>query len=213
MRFRLLFAVIAVFFFASALRADTVAVTLSGADWLQIAPNTFVLPADLTTGIVFCGMENEPECEPIGSFSFNVAFAGVPNLGNGQQPVSYAILDPNGAVSDFIGLGNQNGHGVVFFASDPLATVGPITPVGTVCTESDTNGCVGSLILHTTNGSAVTLLLATDGENSFDPFGAGFDISDGLKVTANAPEPGSFALVATGLVGLAGLLRKKFRSR
>jgi hypothetical protein len=208
-------AILVLFFSGSVVHADGVTVSVSGADWQQIGSNTGVLPADLTKGIVFCGSENEPECEPVGEFSFNVAFAGVPNLSAGQQPVSYAVLESNGSVSDFIGVGNQNGHGLVFFASDPLATVGPITPVGVLCTETDSSGCVTSFTMMTTTGSAVTLTIASDGESRpFDPFGVGFDISDGLQVTTKGvPEPGSFALLAFGLVGVALLLGKKSFSR
>jgi hypothetical protein len=109
------FLAILVFFFSCSLvHADGVTVSVSGADWEQIAPNTGVLPADLTKGLVFCGAENEPECEPVGEFSFNVAFAGVPNLSAGQQPVSFAVLDPNGSVSDFIGRKSKRPRTAVF---------------------------------------------------------------------------------------------------
>jgi hypothetical protein len=209
MKIRFILGVTAVFLFASVLRADDVTVTVAGADWQQIAPNTFVLPADLTTGIVFCGSENEPECEPLGVFTFNVALAGVPNLSAGQQPVSFAVLDPSGSVSDLIGVGNLNGNGVLFFASDPLPVSG-ISPVGVLCTEG-ADGCVWSGNVSTTTGSTFTLTLAFDGENPSDPLGAGFDTSDGLKVST--PEPDSLALLACSLAGLAGILHNRLLPR
>jgi hypothetical protein len=202
MRFPFVLATLAFLFSSSVVRADGVTVTTSSPGWVQIAPNTFVLPADLTS--IGCGLENEPICEPLGEFSLNVLFASSGFV---------AVLDPEGSPSDVIGFGNFNGHGSIVFASDPLLGVVPSELSNVLCTETDA-GCVASFTLKTTNGGTITLTGAFDGEESFDPFGAGFDTSDGLKVTsAGVPEPGSFALLAIGLVGLAGMLRKNLLSR
>src|ERR1700730_7156259 len=48
----------------------------------------------------------------------------------------------------------------------------------TICTEDPSNGCV----THITSG-AVDLIVASDGENPFDPFGAGYDTTDGIDFT------------------------------
>jgi hypothetical protein len=177
-------------------RADGVTVSTSSLGWVQIAPNTFVQPAV---------NENEPSgIEPLGEFSLNVSFASSGFV---------AVLDPDGSPSDVIGWGNFMGHGSIVFASDPLAGVVPSELSTVLCTETDA-GCVASFALKTTTGSTVTLTGAFDGESNFDPFGAGFDISDGLQVTAKGvPEPGSFALLAFGLIGVALLLGKESLSR
>jgi hypothetical protein len=205
--------VIAVFLFASVLRADDVTVTLVAfPPWTQIAPNTFVMPANQNQNGVICGVENEPLCELPAVFSLNVGIVGAPPSGN---PVNFFVLEPNGKLSDFISISNDSqGHGLMTFESDGGLTPTPGfgTPGGVLCIETD-SGCIASLTLHTTNGSTITVTGAFDGESSFDPFGAGFDTSDGLKVTTGVPEPGSFALLASGLVGLAGMLRKKLLSR
>lgn len=49
-----------------------------------------------------------------------------------------------------------------------------------LCTEDPANGCVASI--PTSNP---LLLVASDGESSFDPFGAGFDVSDGIQLNSN----------------------------
>jgi hypothetical protein len=196
MKLKLIFGVVTAFLFAPGVRADGVTVSTTSPGWVQIAPNTFVQPAV---------NENEPDSEPLGEFSLNVLFAGSGFV---------AVLDPEGSPSDVIGWGNFNGHGSIVFASDPLAGVTPSELSNVLCTETDA-GCVASFTLKTTTGSTVTLTGAFDGESTFDPFGAGFDTSDGLQVTTTTgvPEPGGFALVASGLLGLAGILRKKLLSR
>ena len=104
MRFLLLFVAIAVFLFASVLRADCVTVTGSSVDWQQTGPPTFVLPADLTKGIVFCVTRNEPECEPLATCNFNLTFAGVAKLRPGSFPTFGLITrsDTNGYVGSLI---------------------------------------------------------------------------------------------------------------
>jgi hypothetical protein len=198
MKLKLIFGVVIAFLFATGVRADGVTVTTSSPGWVQIATNTFVLPADLST--IGCGTENETTCEPQGQFNFNVSFAtsGTVNI----------LEEPSGAVSDVIHFFNANGHGVVTFTSDPLAE--PLSGPS-LCVEDFVAGCTTSFLIPATNGTLLTLTVASDGESSFDPFGAGYDTSDGFKVTT--PEPGSFALVASGLLGLAGILRKKLLPR
>jgi hypothetical protein len=202
MKLKLIFGVVTAFLFAAGVLADGVSVTTSSPGWVQIAPNTFVLPANLSG--IGCGTENEPTCEPVGVFNFNVAFA---------TSGTFNILEEEDGLSDVINYFNLNGHGVVSFYSDPLHILLPddSMPGTTLCVEDNENGCVSSFTVKTTNGNSINLTVASDGESSFDPLGAGYDTSDGFKVTT--PEPGSFALVASGLLGLAGILRKKLLSR
>jgi hypothetical protein len=202
MKFRLIFGVVGIFVFAGRLAADGVTVTTSRPGWVQTAPNTFVLPTNLSG--IGCGTENEPTCEPVGVFNFNVAFA---------TSGTFNILEEEDGLSDVINYFNLNGHGVVTFYSDPLhiLLLDDSLPGTTLCVEDNENGCVVSFTVKTTNGNSINLTVASDGESSFDPFDAGYGISDGLKVAT--PETSSFAFLASGLVGLAGILRKKLVSR
>src|SRR6266496_6491126 len=64
--------------------------------------------------------------------------------------------------------------GVALAFSTTLAWAQP----GTVCTE-DSGGCVVDLLHGLFPGFEVTA--ASDEESGFDPFGAGFDTSDGIQ--------------------------------
>ena len=202
MRFRLVLAVVAVLLCPPMLRADGVTVTTNSPGWVQVAPNTFVLPADLSG--IGCGSENLVTCEPQGQFNFNVSFA---------TSGTFNILNASGTASDVISFSNSDGHGVVSFSSDPPAPQNLGGP--TLCVEDVGTGCTATFNLQATNGTVLTLTAASDGESFFDPFGTGSDTSDGLSVTAvtATPEPGTLPLLASGLLGLAAILRNKFLSR
>jgi hypothetical protein len=183
-------------------RADDITVSnASSAGWVQISPNTFGLPANLSG--INCGSENETTCEPMGVFNFNVGFSssGVIN-----------ILDSSGALSDQLHFFNDaNGHGVVTFISDPsLANV--LAGGTTLCTESP-NGCVASFPITAIGGSVITINAASDDEAAFDPFGLGADTSDQIQIKgatiASTPEPGGLVFLGTGLLAFVGMLRKK----
>ena len=183
-------------------RADDITVSNgSSAGWVQISPNTFGLPADLSG--IGCGTENETSCEPTGVFNFNVGFSssGVVN-----------ILDSSGALSDQLHFFNgANGHGVVTFISDP-SLANASSGGTTLCTES-LSGCVASFAITTTGGSAITISAASDDEAIFDPFGLGADTSDQIQIKGativSTPEPGGIVLLGTGLLTFVGMLRKK----
>src|SRR5260370_2869293 len=126
-------------------RADDITVSNgSSAGWVQISPNTFGLPADLSG--IGCGTENETSCEPMGVFNFNVGFgsSGVIN-----------ILDSSGALSDQLHFFNDaKGLGVVTFISDP--SLANALPGGTtLCTES-VSGCAASFPITAIVGSLIT---------------------------------------------------------
>jgi hypothetical protein len=168
---------------------------------VQISPNTFGLPADLSG--LNCGIENETSCEPMGVFNFNVAFSssGVINMLNDDGGLSDQLHFFNGA----------NGLGVVTFISDP--DLADALPGGTVlCTEAS-DGCVASFPITAVGGSVITINAASDGEVMFDPFGLGAaDTSDQIQIKGAAivstPDPGSLALLGTGLLALVGGIRR-----
>jgi hypothetical protein len=208
MRFRSILGALALcLLFSVAARADDITVTnASSAGWVQISPNTFGLPADLSA--IGCGSENETTCEPLGVFNFNIGFSssGVMN-----------IVDDTDAIGDQIHFfNNASGLGVVTFASDP--SLGELLPNGvTLCQEDIDLGCIGVFTITATDGSKITLSAASDGEAVFDPFGLNADSSDELKVEGativgppvGTPEPGSLALLGSGLLGLAAIRRKR----
>lgn len=217
MRKLTIFATLAVLLLAVCAQADVTVTNGSSAGWVQISPNTFGLPANLSG--IGCGTENETICEPVGVFNFNIAFAG---------SGAWNILDTDSAtgqlaLSDQIQYFNgPSGLGVVLFYSDPnLANALPDVP--TLCIESfaaptdpGPGGCVAPFTILAADGSVITLTAASDSEHVFDPFGLGADSSDELQVTGGAhivpgvPEPGTMMLFGSGLFGLAGTIRRKF---
>ena len=152
MRRALILATLALLFSSSAVRANGVTVSTTSPGWVQIAPNTFVLPANLTT--IGCGVENETSCEPIGMFNFNVGFAG-PNFSDdfNISPFIFVVVDPNDHASDFVSIGNLNGKGAIALISDSSTPFPFSLPAdGLLCAETDSGGCVGSFTIPTTSG-------------------------------------------------------------
>ena len=64
---------------------------------------------------------------------------------------------------------------VLMFGLEPAKAAAPII----LGTEDPVNGFVGNLLASSFPGTSY--LVASDGESHFDPFGAGFDTSDGIN--------------------------------
>jgi len=81
------------------------------------------------------------------------------------------------------------------FASFALAVSSPALAFGIqVVTEDPVSGYVGAIPT-----SSPAIIVASDGEASFDPFGAGYDTTDGIQLNGDwAPDPAYASAFAPG---------------
>jgi hypothetical protein len=80
----------------------------------------------------------------------------------------------------------------VSFGFVSMGAVASATPVGpaVLCTEDSVTGCVQQLPV-----TGTTITVASDGEAPFDPFGAGYDTSDGVQLDGNWTAVGGWTKV------------------
>ncbi|MBV8105578.1 MAG: PEPxxWA-CTERM sorting domain-containing protein [Hyphomicrobiales bacterium] len=178
----------------------------------QLVPGagaTWVLPATIPG----CGSENGTTCEPTGIWYGNTAWSGVPS--------KITMTENTGGPSDVIlfDSGGPNGDFRVRFYSDPNPGAfggWPGYALYANYNETFSAGAVSGPQPICCQLTGVNVNVASDGEVAFDPFGAGFDTSDGIQFTgnvvvgSNVPEPATWAMM---LLGFAGLGFAGYRAR
>lgn len=213
-RVTFLFLVLAAALACGSAAAATLTVYSASSAWQSVASSagtTYVLPAVIPG----CGAENEPACEPAGIFYLNQTWAGLPSY--------ISFTEATGGLSDIVTFDSLGPNGMfrVMFFSDP-SLPDPSFYAGYVeyasLTEDSVNGAVGGpySVCCIDSPNFLSVVVASDGEAPFDPFGAGFDTSDGIQFQGavnggTIPEPATLSLVLMGAGALICLRKRMVR--
>ncbi len=174
------------------------------------ADPSFVLP-----WVTACGKENEPPCEPLGNFFIKTPWSGTPYY--------ISFTEPDGSLSDIVlfdSLGPGGSFRVLFYSDPSLPNPSVYAGYSQFANyiEDAVNGYVTAPLPVCCEVSGLSVVLASDGEAPFDPFGYAYDTSDGIQFVGATfggvvPEPTSLLLVATGVIGVVSRRRRTQRSR
>jgi hypothetical protein len=126
----------------------------------------------------------------------------------------FVIAEHDGGISDLITVSADTGEVVVTFIGDPPAPMA--ADAIQIGVETFAEGFVGFLPHNVSQPGApfLRIVVASDGEFVFDPFGFGADTSDGIRVMeliSSVPEPCTLALLGVSIMGLS-LARRPLQS-